>query len=124
MTALIYNRTVSINRPGTIPVPSGGTPSVVVTGYGGVTDGTETTLYTGLMASIQVKSAVRQHLNALPADTRAPYVWSVFLQKSAVPLGGIENRDIVIDELGNRYQVESAQWGLLGYHLRCRLLEV
>lgn len=123
MTAFIFNRTISVMRPDGEAPPSGVT-TVQLGGYSGVTAAAETEIYFDLPASIQPRSSVRQHVNSLPSDQRSPYVWSFYLKNGAVPVGGIKNRDIIVDDQGERYQVEASQWTLLGCHIRALMLEV
>lgn len=126
--SFMFPRTVAVHRPVTVPLIHTGstdTKTVEVTGYSGVSTSTETTIYTGLRASIQVKSGVRQHVNALPSDTRSPYVYSIFVERGQIPDDGIKNRDIVIDDGGERYQVEAVrQDAVLGQHVIAYRLEV
>lgn len=61
---------------------------------------------------------------SLPSDTHAPGAWQIFFPPVIVPRGDILNRDIIIDDIGNRYQVEDNYWSRYGYKLRARLLEI
>jgi hypothetical protein len=120
MTALVYNRTIAVHRPVTVAATGG----VTLGDYSGVQDSTETVLFTGVKTSIQPRSSVRQHMNALPADARAPYVFSFFFKKRVLFVGDVKNRDILVDDQGERYQVEEVEWTLIGAHIRALKVEV
>lgn len=120
MSAILYDRTISVRRP----VTNGAITGVQLASYSGVEAATETVLFSGVKTSIQTRSSVRQHMNALPADSRAPYVFSFFPERRAFSVGDIKNRDIIVDDVGDRYQIEAIEWTLLGPHIRALKLEV
>lgn len=51
----------------------------------------------------------------VPGDAPGPGRWRAYLPMSVFPLGSVRNRDILIDESGNRYQVATDGWTQLGY---------
>ena len=78
-------------------------------------------ILSGLRASIQEKGKASRMDLALPADTEGGANWSIFIPDATN--GQIQNRDVIVDELGNRYQVGAAYWNSLGYRCRCKQLE-
>lgn len=113
----LYPRTVSITRPDVLP-------GVGIQGYSAITEANETSIATGLPASIQ---SVRQRGAPEGGDpTAAPdrSQWDIFIPSSAAVLGLTTERDVVTDDLGKRYVITAAWWDSLGYRLRCELLEV
>jgi hypothetical protein len=119
----LYPRTIAVHRPANADV-TGGAPSVRKLPYSGVTAAAETVVLTGVPAAIQFITPAGSRNNKLPADTNAPGGWKILLPRSAAALGAIQNRDIIVDDQGQRYQAEDAYWTPLGYQLRTRLLEV
>jgi hypothetical protein len=115
--SLLYPRTISITRANT-------TTSVGLQGYQGETQANETTVVSGLPASIQSKGVAGTPLEGLPADIRARTVWRIFVPGSQLALGVVLDRDVVTDDLGDRYQVTAAYWNFLGHNLMCEKLEV
>lgn len=116
--SFIYPRTITITRPGAQPAAvgdQGEAPSA--------DPSLETPLASGLPASIQARNAGGKNSVGLPADG-ANQTWRVMIPKSAAGLGTIQNRDIVTDDLGNRYQVVADYWNSLGYNLITQRLEV
>jgi len=112
--SFIYNRTVSINRP-YISTGAG------VVGYSGELPTTETVILTGLPAALQQRVSVRSNQSTVPGDVQTSG-WFVFLPASVAALGQIMQRDIVIDDLGQRYVIVAAYWNSLGYKLTCMIL--
>lgn len=113
--SFLYPRMVSISRESV-------DPSVGAVGYGGVSRTNEDVIATDLPASIQLKQGRGGPEAGLPADA-AKTVWRIFIPRAAAALGAIETRDIVTDDLGQRYQVSGAYWNSLGHNLLCQLLE-
>src|ERR1700747_1236246 len=125
---LIYSRTIDVHRPKTQAVAGSANVATLV-GYTGTTIDTtsltgETIIYSQIPASIQFKSPLTRGSATLPTDTHAPGEWDVFIPASYAAKGTIINRDVLIDDLSNRYQVEDAYWTAFGYNLRARLLEL
>lgn len=113
--SFLYPRTVAITRPVT-------TSGVGAVPYGGVNAADETSVATGLAASIQLQKALGGDEAGLPADTSKAR-WRVLIPKSAAALGLIAARDIVTDDLGQRYQVVAPYFNSLGHNLLCERLE-
>lgn len=116
----MYPRTVSITRPLAQDSNAGGN-----VGYLGQNRLSETTIFTGLPASIQAPSIGSRRVggDSLPADAPGPIRWNVFVPKANLAKGSVQDRDIVIDDEGLRYQVAAAYWNLLGYKLQTIRLE-
>lgn len=122
----IYPRTIAITRPGTIAAPGSTNVATLVPDYSGQTIAEETTLYSGIKASIQFSSRTTRPTQSLPADTHRVGGWHVYIPLSeAIPNGGITEHDIVTDDTvpPRRYQVESAYNNELGWKLSCRHLK-
>lgn len=115
MTSFLYPRTVSITRPGT-------QTGVGVQPYGGETPGTETPVANGLPASIQLERAKGKTDADLPGDAARTF-WRVFIPAASAARGLIDTRDIVTDDLGQRYQVTAPYWNSLGHSLMVERLE-
>lgn len=113
-SSFIYPRTIRISRP--IPLTGVGTKP-----YQYVSPQQENILFTGISASIQAQSSTGLEAD-LPANAKGAPVWRVFIPFWSLTLGQINNRDIVTDDLGNRYQVATNYWNSLGYNLECELL--
>jgi acid phosphatase family membrane protein YuiD len=114
--SFLYPRTISIVRPG---VQSGAGNQ----GYLGEMPSTETAVVSGISCSIQQKKEGRNPDASLPGDIAKRSMWRIFIPLNAVALGVIQDRDIVIDDLGIRYQVGAPYWNSLGYNLLAEKLE-
>lgn len=112
MTSLLYPHTVAITRP---THPNG----VGAVGYGGALRSTETEVISGVDAAIQQKKEGRLSASHLPGSARMT-LWRIFVR---VADGVIHDRDVITDEHGIRYQVQSAYWTVLGYNCLCERLE-
>lgn len=118
----IYPRTVAITRPNT-------NSSVGAQPYSGVQQSNETSIATGLSASIQMKRGGPRPTAGLPADVHDVGLWIVFIPNASAQAGGVASsgaildRDVVTDDNGLRYQVTHAYWNSLGWQLTCEKLE-
>lgn len=115
--ATLYPRTVTITRPGA-------QVGVGALGYGGASKASETAIASGLPASIQYKRDSIRSAENLPGDLSKRTVWRIFIPASALANGAVVERDIVTDDLGNRFQVAAPYWNILGYSLTVEKLEV
>jgi hypothetical protein len=113
--SFLYPRTVTVSRPQN-QIGVGSMP------YGGLVTTNETVVARGLPASIQMNKARGKTDANLPADA-GKTVWHVFIPAAAAPLGQILVRDVLTDELGQRYQVVAPYWNSLGHTLTCERLE-
>jgi hypothetical protein len=77
----------------------------------------------GLQGSVQKYRVGRSTPANLPSDAGAPD-YNIVMPFSSVPvLGQIRERDILVDQLGRRFQVFASEWTQLGYSAQCLLLE-
>ncbi|BBL73206.1 hypothetical protein [Methylomagnum ishizawai] len=113
--SFVYPRTLAILRP-VQPAPAGLAP------YGGQAADGESLVAEGVPASIQQIRAGSGNPAKLPGDAKVPD-FKILIPKRAVAKGVIKARDIVVDELGTRYQVMGPYWNSLGYNLTASLLQ-
>lgn len=114
--SFLYPRTIAVTRP------AAQTGVGFQSAYAADQAATETPVATGLRASIQVKREGQKNPVALPGDGNAPY-WDIFIPRRDAVNGLIKQRDIITDDLGERYQVSANYWDSLGYRLRAMKLE-
>lgn len=115
--SFIYPRTIAITRP----VEN---LAVGIQPYSGVQQATETPVVSGIPASVQAASgSARPRGGDLPASPPAPIQWNVFIPRGKVANGIIQDRDVVTDDLGDRYQVSAAYWNSMGWKLLTIRLE-
>lgn len=113
----IYPRTISVQRQNLQSAGGGIKP------YAGNTPDNEIAIAAGLPASIQQRRERGTPEGHVPSDMPTRTGWWVFVPASAAALGTITERDIVIDDLGKRYDVVGAYWNASGYRLLTELLE-
>lgn len=114
MPNLIYPRTVSIFRPKN-QAAVGAVP------YQGLTPTKEDALFTGLDAGVQWRSTIGRVPVGVPGDTASMGYWEVLVVGLAI--GAVQDRDVVVDDEGIRYQVFGAYWTPLNYQLKCQRLK-
>ena len=114
--SFLYPRTIAITRPNT-------NSGIGAIGYGGLTPAAETAVVSGLPASIQENKNLGKPEADVPGDALRATQWNIFIPATAAALGLIEERDIVTDDLGQRYQISTAYWNSLGYRLGADQLE-
>lgn len=109
--AVECNRTVTVYRPQQ-------QTGVGVAGYGGNTADTQVAIVTGYPASLLLGAKAETGAAKLPGDGR-----SVAQSLLLPPIAGvqIENNDIVVDDMANRYIVFAAELTDLGW--RCTVME-
>ena len=112
--SFIYPRTVSVRRPA-LNAAVGAQP------YAALRKADETVIVASTPASIQEKTAGGRSVVGLPGDSVTSPIYRIFMPK--VAKGTIKDRDIIVDEEGNRYQVTAAYWNSLGWNCRTQLLE-
>lgn len=110
--SFVFPRVVKISRPAE-------QAGVGLQGYGGNLPGEETEIACNLPASVQRKRESGRNDLKLPSDGK-PGNWHVFIKADR---GLIRDRDIITDDLGERYQVIGNYWGSLGYNCSCEKLE-
>jgi hypothetical protein len=120
-----YQRVVTITRLNT--VAGAADDQIGNVGYSGAqldsSSNGYATLYSGIPADIQSKSAGRTKNTNLPADIIDKPIWQIFIPGSAVPQYGIRDRDVITDDENYRYQVGAAFWTTFGYQLYSVRLE-
>lgn len=116
--SFLYPFTISVRRPKQ-------SASVGDRGYGaqaGSAD--EDVILAGpIVCSIQENGTPLPSKTRLPADPKQP-AWLVLVPRS-VGLGkdAVKRADIVVDDIGRRFQVVAAIWTSLGFEMTCLLLE-
>lgn len=115
--SFVYPRTVSVTRPSIVA-------GVGNVGYVGLNPTQETPVAgaQGMRASIQYERVSRPPLGQVPGDATTRSTFKIFLPDAPAP-GLIQTRDIVTDDLGQRYQVTAPYWDSLGYTLRAEMLQ-
>ena len=113
--SFVYPRTIAITRPGA-------QTGVGAQGYGGQSPQSETAVASGVPASIQQtkKGGSGGDIAGLPAGVPRS-MWDIFF---VLPNGTVQDRDIITDDTGIRYQVYGAYWNSLGYKCMTLRLEV
>ena len=97
MASFIYPRTISVSRAA-VAVEFGASP------YSGESQAEESFVIQGVPASIQLKRPSGKQETGLPAGA-AKTTWRVFIPLGAMDFTIVKTRDIVTDDLGNRFQV-------------------
>lgn len=110
--SFVYPRVISVRRR---PAEAG----VGAVGYGGSIPENETIIAQGIDAAIQLSRDGRKPEANLPADGRKT-TWRILFK---LPNGTVADRDIIVDDLGLRYQVVGAYWNSLGYNCLCERQE-
>jgi len=103
--SLLYPRLISATRPTQPP----GTGNL---GHLGTSTSEEVLLFSGIAADIELASSGRNTAGArdVPADSPGPIKWSIFISGTdAASLPVIQERDMIYDDLGRRFQV-SGYW--------------
>lgn len=116
MPSFIYPRTVSITRPGS----QGG--AGLQTGYLADQKASETPVVSGLDASIQLRREGTANPTGLPGDGKSP-LWDVLIPLGQLAAGVVQDRDLVYDDLGRKFQVVADYWDSLGANFRVQRLE-
>lgn len=115
--SFLFPRTISVSRQppesgfGALP-PSGMHPN------------TETVVLSDLPASIQQSSTAGKPEANVPADRNSASAWRIFIPLYSAPTPDlIKTNDIIVDDLGSRYQVIAPYWNSLGFNLLAERLE-
>lgn len=112
----MFDRTVSVYR-------ANATAGVGAQGYSATRTAGETLVLSGLPAEVQFKRRAGAPNPGVPSDTPSIPGWSIFIQNAYAPLGSIQERDVIVDDLGKRYLVSGAYWNVLGYNVSASMLE-
>jgi hypothetical protein len=115
--SFLYPRTLSIRRPR--PNQTAGLQP-----YSGQSKAAEDVIATGLPASIQLNHKSGPPQGGTPSDAYNRSGYDILIPRGAAALGSICERDIVVDDLGKRYEVTGAYWNSLGYNLSAEMLQV
>ena len=113
MVSFLFPRTISVSRPNQ-DTAVGAQP------YAGVTPANETVLATGIPAHIQSDRQGTAPQAKLAADAAGQSTWKIIFKQ---PLGTVQSRDVITDDLGNRYQVISVDWNPMVTTCRAQILE-
>jgi len=111
--SFLYPRLIAISRQNPNPVV-GAQP------YGGLQESNETIIASGIAAKIQADRQGTRPDTRLPGDAAGESIWKIIFKAAR---GLVQDRDIITDDLGNRYQVISAYWGPLVTTCRSQILE-
>lgn len=79
--------------------------------YSGLSQAKETTVITSAKAHIQPDRQGQASLAGLPADAAGQPTVKIILR---LPKGVVQRRDVLTDDLGNRYQAIQSTWTPLG----------
>lgn len=111
-----YPRTIVFRRPSQ-PVQAG--PGA----YSGLLPANETLIIANIPANIQIDRTGRPSEARLPADAIGNPTHKFFVPTALLYVGQIKERDVIVDEVGSRYQIVAIEWQTLGVQIRAQLLE-
>lgn len=109
--SFLYPRTISVYRD--LEPTQGGLQTYNTTNQG-------TLVASAIPASIQLKKETGTQPANLPADISRRTYWNIMFR---APPGTVIDNDIVVDDLGVRYQVTAAYWNSLGFNCLCERME-
>lgn len=89
--------------------------------YGAMRKEEEDPVMVGLKAQISATRESRPITAGLPSGTLFRSLYKIIFRG---PVGVVRSKDVLRDDLGNRYQVMSAQYGRLGCDVLAELMEV
>ena len=113
--SFFYEYTIDLYRQSTAAPAGAGAYSGDPSGLG--------LIASGLEGSVQNYRVGKSTPANLPGDAGAPD-YNIVMPFTSVPtLGMIMERDVLVDNLGRRFQVFSTEWTFLGFSARCLLLE-
>ncbi|WP_315792240.1 MULTISPECIES: hypothetical protein [unclassified Bradyrhizobium] len=125
--SMLYPRLIAVHRARTVAGANDAVGNVGYSGMGQSSDPAnpigEDVLFTKIPANIQAEQTGRKKDSALPSDPVFAPTWAIYVPKRKLKLGDVRDRDIIVDDLGYRYQVGQDYWNLLGYKLVCIRLE-
>lgn len=111
----IYNRTITVRR-------AAAQTGEGKLGYGGKTQAGEANVQTGIPASIQLRREGQRNQTGLPGDGARPS-WDVFTPRGMLAAGGVHDLDVIVDDLGRRFQVLGDYSDSMGGKYRVERLE-
>jgi hypothetical protein len=112
--SFLYPRRVTLARPSGDDTPG-------EQAYGGDSTPPPDVIAQNLKAHIEAERQGSAPDARLPDDAAGQSIWLIIFPKMA--LGYARSRDVITDEIGNRYQVISADWGPLVTTCRSMILE-
>lgn len=117
--SFIYPRRITIKRQAK-------NDTLGVSGYSGMRAATETTVASNLPASIQHFSTSLPNESNLPGNAYGRGRWRIFIpiEGGGVKSLGINRNDTVVDDEGDRYQVNADYFDSLGWRLEADKIEV
>lgn len=113
MGSFLYPSLIAISRPNA-------NTAVGTQPYGGLSASDETVIATGIAAHIQADRQGTRPETGLPGDAAGQSIWKIIFRGAK---GLTQERDVITDELGKRYQVIAADWGPLVTTCRCQILQ-
>lgn len=124
MGNFIYPRTVSVARP------SGTQNANGLQAVQEFRPANMTSVASGLPASVQMQRNEQTPLVGAPGNAISRGGWRIFIPLGAawaagvgVDTAGIQNRDVVTDDLGRSFQVTHAYNNSLGWQIQCERLQ-
>ncbi len=114
--SFVYPRLVSFRRPGA-------QTGIGKVAYGGETAASETPVASNVRCSIQAQREGPHNSVGLPGDALRP-MYYVYIPRDALDAGVVQERDVMLDERGGRYQVVTPYWDSMGHRLSVQSLEV
>jgi hypothetical protein len=111
--SFLYPSTISISRPN--PMTGIGRQE-----YSGLDPSNETIVASNIPAHIQSDRQGTVPDAKLPGDAAGQGIWKIIFKGAK---GISRTHDVITDDLGNRYQIISADWGPLVTTCRCQILQ-
>lgn len=91
--------------------------------YSGESSAKEQIVAENIPASIQLRNPSGKPETGLPGDTSRKSNWRVLIPLNALGHGVVKTRDIITDDLGERYQVSANYYNSLGANFLAEKLE-
>lgn len=113
--SFLYPRRVQFLRPGA----QAGEGKL---GYGGETEADEAVVAEDIPCNIELRREGQKNTAGLPGDGTRP-TYDARIPRRALANGTVLDRDVMVDDLGQRYLVVANYWNSLGYALRVERLE-
>lgn len=117
--SFMFPRTISVRRPN-----NNVSPVVGAVGYGGADPAQETVIISNLSAAIDFDRFGRQDPGNLPTDSKLPFYIVSMPPNQGVTVSTISQNDVVVDDLGRRYQVTGQTYTAIGVQLYVQQLLV
>lgn len=114
--SFLYPRTIAVHRQ--IPAAIAGDG-----GYAGLQSTSETVIAAAVPASIQTASrgSAGRGIANVPSDA-GKTMWRIMIPRGVLAAGTIQVRDVIVDDLGARYQVGAPWNDSLGWAVLAELL--